>query len=76
MPTQLFVRAGTQKGKLSMAHATLCRKPEGRLLMLVCCAAPNSENVFLALFSDQVGNYKHINALQSNTCQNNRWPYH
>lgn len=41
---------------------------------LLCSAAPTGDNVFLALFSDQVGNYEHINALQSNTCQDNRWP--
>ena len=42
--------------------------------MLVCSAAPTGDDVFLALFADQVGNYKHINARQSNTCQENRWP--
>ena len=42
--------------------------------MLVCSAAPTGDDVFLAIFSDQVGNYKHINARQSNTCQENRWP--
>lgn len=67
---------GTQKRKLNTACATLSRKLGGGLLALVCPAAPNGNNVFLALFSYQVGNYKHINALQSNTCQNNRWPYH
>lgn len=42
-------------------------------LVPVFSAAPNGDNVFLALLSDQVGNYKHINALQSNSCQDNRW---
>lgn len=51
---------GTQKRKLNTACATLSRKLGGGLLALVCPAAPNGNNVFLALFSYQVGNYKHI----------------
>ena len=65
---------GTQIERLISVHATLSRKPGDELLVLLCSAAPTGDNVFLALFSDQVGNYEHINALQSNTCQDNRWP--
>lgn len=65
---------GTQKERLNTIHTTLSNKAGDELLVLLCSATLNGDNVLLALFSDQEGNYKHINTLQSNTCQDNRWP--
>lgn len=65
---------GTYKGSLSPAQTILCRKLGCRLLEQIFSMTLSGDHVcFKAYFSGQVGNYEHINALQSNACQTNRW---